>query len=191
MVGEFPPPQPSPQPWVDEMKPRAILQLGAIAILGVVGSLVLVAVGPRFVGFSSFVVTGGSMEPSIQKGAIAIGKPVSPASLAAGDVVVFKTRTGSAPTIHRIVAIEAIDGAWSITTKGDANDLADPQPLVVRQEGSRIVYSVPYAGYLLELPRTVLSPRMAFILPALALGVLTLWSIWKPAKQLTPSAAET
>ncbi len=173
------------------MKLRHCLQLPAIALLAVILSMLLLAIGPRFVGFSSFVVTGGSMEPSIHRGAMAIGKRVSPESLAVGDVVVFNTRTGSTPTIHRIVAIEAADGAWRITMKGDANDFADPQPLVVQQEGSKIVYSVPYVGYLIELPRMLLGARVAFLLPPLALGSMLLWSIWKPAKRRTPSAAVT
>jgi len=174
------------------MKLKHLLQIQAIALLSVILSLLLLSIGPRFIGFSSFVIYSGSMEPKIHKGSIAIGKPASPADLKVGDVVAFKTRTGVAPTIHRIYAIEEQAGQLLVTTKGDANENVDADVIVVSEGGARIVYSIPYVGYLVELPRTYLGPRVAFMLPAMGLGLMLLWSIWSPVVLKKPTTlAET
>ena len=162
------------------MKLRHLLQFQAIALLAVILSMLLLALGPRFFGFSSFVIYSGSMEPKLHKGSIAIGKPVSANALKVGDIVAFKTHGGFAPTIHRIAAIEEEAGQLLVTTKGDANEQPDPERIVVRNGGSRIVYSIPYVGYWIEFPRTVFGGRIAFMLPPMVLGVMLLWSIWSP-----------
>ena len=162
------------------MKLRQLLQIQALVLLTIMLTFLLLAVGPRFFGFSSFTVYSGSMEPSIKKGAIAIGKPTAPEDLKVGDVVAFKTATGDAPTMHRIVEIANHNGSYIVTTKGDANQTNDPDAIVVRQHGSKIVYTLPYIGYLLEAPRAFLGPRLTFILPTMILGLLVLWEIWSP-----------
>jgi signal peptidase len=171
------------------MKLKHFLQIQAIALLSITLSMLLLSIGPRFIGFSSFVIYSGSMEPGIHKGSIAIGKPVQPADLRVGDVVAFKTRTGAAPTVHRIHEIKQEAGQVLVTTKGDANATVDPDVVVVTSGGARIVYSIPYVGYLVELPRTVLGPRVAFMLPAFALGAMLLWSIWSPVVFKKPQSA--
>lgn len=162
------------------MKLRQFIQIQALVLLTIVLTFLLLAVGPRFFGFSSFIVYSGSMEPAIHKGAIAIGKPVEAQSLKVGDIVAFKTTTGHAPTVHRIVQIDTHDGLYIVTTKGDANSTVDPDPIVVREAGSKIIYTLPYVGYLLEMPRSLLGPRLTFVLPTLGLGLIVLWSIWSP-----------
>jgi signal peptidase len=174
------------------MKLKHFLQIQAIALLSIILSLLLLSIGPRFIGLSSFIIYSGSMEPKIHKGSIAIGKPTTAADLKVGDVVAFQTRTSTAPTIHRIYAIQKEAGQLLVTTKGDANESVDPNVIVVREGGSRIVYSIPYVGYLVELPRTYLGPRVAFMLPAMGLGLMLLWSIWSPVVLKKPAQlAET
>jgi signal peptidase len=165
---------------MNEMKLKQALQIQALVLLTIMLTLLLLAVGPRFLGFSSFIVYSGSMEPAIKKGAIAIGKPVPPDDLEVGDIVAFKTATAEAPTVHRIVGIERSNGLYIVTTKGDANETDDPDPIIVRQYGSKIVYTLPYVGYVLEAPRAFLGPRLTFVLPTMILGLIVLWEIWSP-----------
>jgi signal peptidase len=165
---------------MNEMKLRHFFQIQALVLLTVVLTFLVLALGPRFLGFSSFIVYSGSMEPAIKKGGIAIGKPTAPEDLKAGDIVAFKTATGEAPTVHRIVEIENHNGLFVVTTRGDANETNDADPIVVRQDGSKIIYSLPYVGYVLEAPRAFLGPRLTFILPTMILGLIVLWDIWSP-----------
>jgi signal peptidase len=100
----------------------------------------------RTLGMTTFVVTGSSMEPGIQKGALAVVEPVSPSVVTRGDIITFEHY--GQMTTHRVVAIDASNPASpTFTTKGDANTVADPEP--VHFPGQVGVYrtSVPLIGY--------------------------------------------
>jgi signal peptidase len=106
--------------------------------------LALVAV--RTLGMGTFVVTGSSMEPQIQKGSLVIVEPVSPTLINRGDIITFDHY--GQMTTHRVIAIDGSNPASpTFTTKGDANGAADPEP--VHFPGQVGVYraSVPLVGY--------------------------------------------
>ena len=114
----------------------------AVALFG----LCLTIVALRVLGMGTFVVTGGSMEPSIAKGSLVIVEPVASQSVRIGDVITFE-HYGQVTT-HRVTAIDLKNPASpTFTTKGDANAAADPEP--VHFTGQVGVYraSVPLAGY--------------------------------------------
>jgi signal peptidase len=116
-------------------------------------------------------VESGSMEPTIPTGSLIFIQKVSGADLVAGanpvgDVVVFywpntqitdywiRTIYNPAPWSHRAIAKEEINGTYYVLTKGDANQYPDQNPNYVNTwvpEGriiGRIVWSIPYVGYL-------------------------------------------
>ena len=102
----------------------------------------------RMLGMATFVVTGSSMEPVINKGALAIVEPVSPTAISRGDIITFE-RYGQMTT-HRVIAIDSSNVANpTFTTKGDANSVADPEP--VHFPGQVGVYraSIPVLGYVI------------------------------------------
>ncbi len=96
-----------------------------------------------------FVVTGASMEPAVAKGSLAVVRPTLPAALSVGDVVTFQ-RKGETVT-HRIAAIDELGDARVFTVKGDANAVADPEPVSFDDRAGLVVAQVPLAGYLLGL----------------------------------------
>ncbi len=61
------------------------------------------------------------------------------------------------------------DGSVSLLTKGDANTTVDPEPVATDLPVSRMVFSVPYAGYVLEFSRTSTGKVALIVLPALLL----------------------
>src|SRR4051812_32036634 len=80
-------------------------------------------VGIRVSGLSTFIVTGGSMEPNIAKGALVLVQPVSPAEVRIGDVITFQQYEQT--TTHRVIAITEAPQGPVFKTKGDANVVAD------------------------------------------------------------------
>jgi hypothetical protein len=53
--------------------------------------------------------------------------------------------------LHRIVAIsEGPNGEPLFTTQGDSNASSDAEPAALAGQGDKMVYSVPYAGYILD-----------------------------------------
>jgi len=114
----------------------------AVALFSTCMSLVAL----RLLGMGTFVVTGSSMEPTIQKGAVVVVEPVSPALINRGDIITFDHY--GQMTTHRVIAIDASNATSpTFTTKGDANAVADPEP--VHFPGQVGIYrtSVPLLGY--------------------------------------------
>jgi signal peptidase len=100
----------------------------------------------RTLGMGTFVVTGSSMEPTIQKGALVLVEPVSPSVITRGDIITFEHY--GQMTTHRVIAIDASNAATpTFITKGDANAVADPEP--VHFPGQVGIYraSLPLLGY--------------------------------------------
>jgi signal peptidase I len=123
-------------------------QLGSMVIAVVLFSICIGLVAIRTLGMGIFVVTGSSMEPVIHKGAIVLVEPVSPTVISRGDIITFEHY--GQMTTHRVVAIDPSDPANPIfTTKGDANAVADPEP--VHFPGQVGIYraSLPLIGYAL------------------------------------------
>ena len=136
----------------------------AIAMLAV-GILLAVTV-PAFAGFHTVTVYGGSMGDSLPAGSVAITRPVPSSALAVGDIIAIGRNEGAPPTLHRIVAIDDTDDGRVITTRGDANETNDPLPLKVSGKGDRVVYHVPWIGYVFAFSRTQLGIALLLGIPA-------------------------
>jgi signal peptidase I len=128
-----------------------VKQLGhicSVALAVVLFATCLGLVAIRSLGMGTFVVTGSSMEPVVNKGALVIVEPVSPTAISRGDIITFDHY--GQMTTHRVVAIDSSNAASpSFTTKGDANTVADPEP--VHFPGQVGVYraSIPVLGYVI------------------------------------------
>jgi signal peptidase len=147
---------PAPTPWR-----RLVL---FVVLFGPVTLLVLLPIG---LGLDRYVMTGSSMEGSIDRGSIAFERVVPVSDLRVGDVVTFAepaaaqpaaqpgdgpgdkpgdepADAGDAMITHRIVSIDP-DG---IRTQGDAEAAADPwvlQPSAPTM--SRVEFTVPWIGW--------------------------------------------
>jgi len=123
-----------------------------LAALGLAGALifalsVIVGVMPMFLGFRTFVVVSGSMEPTISTGAIALSHSVPSDSLQVGDVIAYSPSSAAAlPIIHRIVAITERKGQRYFTTRGDANTGNDAE-LNLPSSALQVTGSIPFVGY--------------------------------------------
>ncbi|WP_210438784.1 signal peptidase I [Nocardioides xinjiangensis] len=125
-------------------------------------NLVLVAVTlvsaayllPSLMGYERYVITGGSMSGTFEKGSIAIEKPVDVADLAVGDVITYLPPADSGVgtlVTHRIVKAGRSDtGARVFRTQGDANPDPDPWKFTLDEGTQPVVQlTVPYVGYAL------------------------------------------
>ena len=105
----------------------------------------LVFVGLRAAGFATFVVTGGSMEPTIHKGSLVIDQPVTADKLKLGDVITYDHADQT--TTHRIVGIEGSASGTRFSTKGDANTVGDPEPMTFPGRVGLVQLAVPGVGF--------------------------------------------
>jgi signal peptidase I len=106
-------------------------------------SLLFVAI--RALGLATFVVTGGSMEPTIHKGSLVIDEPVTADKLRLGDIITFDHYDQT--TTHRIIGVEGSATGTMFSTKGDANQVTDPEPLTFPGRVGLVKLAVPGIGY--------------------------------------------
>lgn len=103
-------------------------------------------------GYQMYLVKSGSMTPSIMTGSVVINHTAS--SYGIGDVITFKTRSGGTVT-HRVVNIEEKNNLKAYVVKGDANKLNDPQSVPAQSVNGRVLFSIPFAGYIIAFMRTL------------------------------------
>lgn len=127
----------------------------AAALCTVLGTLILVVVivaglattVPRLMGYEIYHIVSGSMEPEIPVGSVIYVEPVQPEGLAQGDIIAFWRE--DAVVAHRVVENRRIDG--EITTKGDANEQEDIEPVAYGDVIGVVREHFPYLGSVLVL----------------------------------------
>jgi len=117
---------------------------GAFAITFFVSYLGLTA------GFRTLIVLSGSMEPALKVGSLAV---VIPQENYFNDEIISFSPTGNQKDIvtHRIVSRKYEENIlWppAYQTAGDANQAPDPNLVKHDQILGRMIFSLPYAGYL-------------------------------------------
>lgn len=105
----------------------------------------LLFVASRALGLATFVVTGGSMEPTIHKGSLVIDEPVTADKVRLGDIITFDHYDQT--TTHRVVGVEGSANGTMFSTKGDANQVTDPEPLSFPGRVGLVKLAIPGVGY--------------------------------------------
>jgi signal peptidase len=137
---------------------------------------------PSLMGYSRYVITGGSMTGTYDKGSIVLEKPVPVSGLKVGDVITYLPPADSGVSnlvTHRILEMKpAAGGGTLFTTKGDANPKPDPWHFtLVSQEQPVVQLGVPHAGWVLialadRNTRMLVVGAPAAVIALIALGQL-------------------
>jgi signal peptidase I len=147
------------------------------------GTVMLV---PAALGLERYVVTGDSMTGTYDRGSIVFGDPVPVSQLRVGDVITYVPPHGSGPggrVTHRIVSVApGPDGRPLFHTQGDANATPDPWQFQLQGEQQpRVVFSIPFVGYLLSA-LAIRAVRMLVIgLPAILIALVIVVRLWREA----------
>lgn len=123
----------------------------------------LIVAVPHLLGYEQYVVVSGSMEPAIPVGSLVMAKPVKPAELQVGDVIVFYTeRHIDTPVTHRVVE-NRIDER-EVITKGDANAANDINPVLYENIDGKVARHIPRIGFMVGLFGTVMGKFSALMI---------------------------
>jgi signal peptidase len=125
----------------------ALLNVLGTAIIIIVIVLCLALTVPRLLGYSSYTVLTGSMEPTIPVGSVVYAKPADPLTLSVGDVIVFYDGRSAIPVTHRILENDTACG--QVITKGDANAQEDLTPIAYYDIIGRVTVHIPVLGRIL------------------------------------------
>lgn len=145
-----------------------------VVLLGATALVTLAVLVPRVAGATPYTVLTGSMSPAYPAGTLVVVRPVALADVRVGDVVTYQLRSGE-PTVatHRVVGVGwTAEGEKVLTTRGDANSVADAEPVREVQLRGEVWYSLPWVGRL----NVLLSPDQHQLLVQLAAGALFLYA---------------
>jgi len=132
--------------------------------------------------YSLKMVLSGSMGPTIKTGSVIMVKPVSDYHI--GDVVTYKYGTRARDlTTHRIVGQEGDE----FITKGDNNNAADIYPIKKEQIIGKVVFNIPYAGYIANVISSKMGIFILVLLPALFIIFDQMKNVFKEVKRIRTS----
>lgn len=154
-----------------------ILHTIGVVLMAVVLAACFSLLIPKFAGYDAYVVVSGSMEPSIPVGSIVYSHKTEPSELQAGDVIVFvDPARGTTPITHRVVTNDTAKGI--ITTKGDANDGVDIDPVIYDNVVGKVTAHIPRIGYTAAMFTSVMGKITA------ALIMIEAWLLMEIGRRL-------
>jgi len=138
---------------------------------------VLVAVLVIYIGLQLSLATdtplvaiaSGSMSPALEIGDFILVQGTAPVNIQVGDIIVFNSPEGSR-TIHRVTETQTLtNGTIQFRTKGDANPAEDPYWIPENSLHGRVLYRIPYLGWL------ALDPTIPIIIVSIVIIIVLLW----------------
>ncbi len=133
---------------------------------------------PRVFGYQVYVVSSGSMSPAFDTGSLIFVREAAAGQIETGDVITFSSAGSNELITHRVVQLNE-DAGLSFTTRGDANNADDSNPVYPEQLSGRMHFSLPYLGYLLNFGQTRQGLVMLVLLPGLLIIVYELYNIYR------------
>jgi len=142
---------------------------GLLTVGAVLGTLCLIAAVICLVlGVRPLIFLSGSMSPTIPAGSVGFVHEVAATDVEVGDIVSVHDVSGHRVT-HRVIdVVPAADERVALTLQGDANDVPDAEPYVVRS-ADRLIADVPWLGHPISWLST---PLGLVVLGAVAAGVI-------------------
>jgi signal peptidase I len=166
----------------------AVLRTGSWAAIAFCTTVLAVVALPGTIGWHSFTVMSGSMEPSIHTGDVVIDQKIRPPDARPGDVVTFSDPANPHRLItHRVRSLRVHGSVAQVVTKGDANNTTEHWTVPARGTIGRVELRVPHLGYPLVYAHSRPGLIALVAVPALLLCMLELRSIWMPREE--PSRA--
>jgi signal peptidase I len=177
----------------DVSAPPAAARSGSLQLVGrilswilvaaaaiVAASLLAVTIGPKVLPYQALVVRSGSMSPTIRTGSIVFYKKMNADKVKVGDIIVFdKPGQTNEKVTHRVYKISNGPTGRYFTTKGDANGTPDSWRVPAVGTGWVSAFHIPAIGYALAALQSTLARLLLLVIPALALGAITLYEIWR------------
>lgn len=174
---------------------RSLTVLTTTGFVLAAAAFLMLAVGPRILGYQTSTMLTGSMSPFINPGDVVVTMPVPVREVGVGDIITYHIPVEDQRVeTHRVTEITTNpDGATSVQTRGDANNGVDPWLATINGTTvDRHVATVPYIGQAIRALREpiVLNVLMYGAPAVLVVGMLA--SIWKKDPEKTepePTAA--
>ena len=135
---------------------------------------------PTLFGFTFNTILSGSMKPALGIGEVIGLEKVEFKEVEVGDVIGFKLEGMDTPVSHRVIEIVETEEGIGFLTKGDANE--EPDSWVVRPENlaGRMMFHIPYLGYLAKFVKSKVGFALLVGLPAVIIVALEIKNLFWP-----------
>lgn len=104
---------------------------------------------PDFLGYKSFVIVSGSMEPTIMTGDAILVKEVPQSEIKINDIISFSQ--GETIVTHRVIGILEENGIKKYKTKGDNNNTEDREKITYKQIEGKYQFKINQFGIIIKI----------------------------------------
>jgi signal peptidase len=147
-----------------------------VIILVAISGTILLTGKHDFKGCRILIVKSGSMEPTIKTGSLILIQKQS--SYHVKDIVTYGSAVRKDTLItHRIVSQDLKSSKLLFTLKGDANKAPDLNGVPPSAILGKMLFAVPYLGYLIAFVKTPLGVSIFIIIPTTIL-------VWEEVKNI-------
>lgn len=118
-------------------------------IVALVVLMTICFVGVRIVGYKPYAILSGSMSPEYNVGDLVYVKHQNPVTISRGDVITYVADKRLTVVTHRVYDVDRINQTF--TTKGDANEAPDMNPVSYQNVLGVAQFSIPKLGFVTDL----------------------------------------
>jgi len=133
---------------VASKKIKLISNIATIVVIIFFLFITAVSLIPKVMGLSGYFVESDSMAPTFTKGSVVFTEKVEFEDIRVGDILTFESEDTTKRFTHRVYELD--NNEQLIYTKGDANDTRDPLPTSYKFVKGRVIYILPFMGYVIE-----------------------------------------
>ncbi|NLM46967.1 MAG: signal peptidase I [Firmicutes bacterium] len=138
---------------------------------------------PAVAGHQMYIVLSGSMKPTFDTGSLIFVRPVSADAIVPGDIITFRSENTNSLTTHRVVDVLQNSDGISFVTRGDANNTDDPNPVSADKVVGRMVFCLPYIGYLMSFAQTKAGLIALVFIPAAVIIIFEMRNLLQYASE--------
>lgn len=126
---------------------------------------------PSIGGYLPLIVLTDSMYPTIESGDLIICQTRDAETIKVGDIIAFFDPAGNGKSIvtHKVIELTDIDGELAFVTKGDANNIADTEPVPAKSLVGLYLARIPGAGNVAMFMQTTAGLIVCVVLPLILL----------------------
>ncbi len=155
--------------------------IGVLLMLAVIVVMVPLTV-PKLFGYQIYAVLTGSMTPAYPVGSVVYVRECGPEDIEVGDVITFHMGSDNGYVMtHRVIAMDMSEDAF--ITKGDANNVADPEPIAFERLVGEVTLCVPKLADLSDFVNSTTGKSVTFIAFAAAFILWIVADILAPKKR--------
>lgn len=178
---------------------KKVLGIGSNVLIGVMGILIVTMLfflfksarsdgPPVMFNHQLFIVRSDSMNPAFRTGSILLVKQIDPTLIKERDIITYQ-RSGAISVTHRVVEV-INEGGLQFVTRGDANNVDDPMPVMPQEVVGKVSVAIPFIGFALGFARTKGGFVLLLVVPGMLIIVTQAMSLIKQIKEEKKIKAE-